>query len=112
MPLGLDLLDTQFTSGEFNRKAAVHGWRKTMAINLDSETEKHLINSIKQFFAKELEDEIGDLKARLVLDFCIREIGPSVYNRAITDAQESIGNAVSDLDAIRYDPEFDFWKKR
>ena len=79
-----------------------------MAIKLNSETEKHLINSIKQFFAEELDDEIGDLKAGLLLNFCIREIGASVYNQAITDAQESIGNAVSDLDAIRDEPEFDF----
>jgi len=83
-----------------------------MTIKLNSETEKYLLGSIRQFFAQELDDGIGDLKAGLVLDFCIREIGPSIYNQAITDAQESIGNAVSDLDAVRYEPEFDFWKKR
>jgi len=83
-----------------------------MTINLNSETEKYLLGSIKQFFAQELDDEIGDLKAGLVLDFCIREIGPSIYNQAIKDAQESIGDVLSDLDAVRYEPEFSFWKKR
>ena len=68
--------------------------------------------SIRQFFAEELDDDIGDLKARSVLDFFVREIGPSVYNQAIADAQESLERAVSDLSGAVYEPEFNFWKKR
>ena len=83
-----------------------------MTIQLDQQTEEYLLGSIKSFFASELEDDIGDLKARMVLDFFIREIGPGVYNQAIADAQESLERAVSDLSGARYEPEFDYWKKR
>ena len=83
-----------------------------MTIRLDPETEQHLLGSIKHFFASELEQDIGDLKAGSVLDFFVREIGPSVYNQAIADAQESLEGAVSDLSGNRYQPEFDYWKKR
>ena len=82
-----------------------------MAIKLDAQTEQYLLGSIRQFFAEELDDDIGDLKARTVLDFFVREVGPSVYNQAIADAQESLERAVSDLSGARYEPEFDYWKK-
>jgi uncharacterized protein (DUF2164 family) len=82
-----------------------------MTIKLDQQAEERLLKSIRQFFSEELEEDIGDLKARAVLDFCVREICPSVYNRAIVDAQETLQNAVLDLSGVRYEPEFDYWKK-
>lgn len=83
-----------------------------MAIELDAETRRYLVGSIRRFFAEELEEDIGELKAGLVLDFFAREVGPSVYNQAIADAQESLERAVSDLSGVRYEPEFDYWKRR
>lgn len=75
------------------------------------DAEKQLIDSIKRFFAEELDDDIGDLKAMLVLDFCVREIGPSIYNQAIADAQMFFQEKSLDLGSARYEPEFGFWKK-
>lgn len=83
-----------------------------MPIKMDPEIETYLVGSIRRFFAEELEADIGDLKALSVLDFFTREIGPSVYNQAIADAQTSMERAVSDLAGANYEPEFDFWKKR
>lgn len=83
-----------------------------MAIKLEKDTETYLLNSIRRFFAEELDEEIGDLKAMRVLDFCIGEIAPSVYNQAIADAQTYFEEKVSDLSGVRYEAEFDFWKKR
>lgn len=82
-----------------------------MTIKLEKDTEKHLTDSIKRFFAEDMEDDIGDLKAMRVLDFFIKEIGPSIYNQAIADAQSFFQDKASDLGAVRYEPEFDFWKK-
>ncbi len=81
-------------------------------MKLAPETEAYLLGSIRRFFAEELDDDIGDLKAMRVLDFCVREIGPSVYNQAIADAQTYMTEKVTDLGGVRYEPEFDFWKKR
>lgn len=83
-----------------------------MAIHLEPDTERYLIESIKRFFAEELDEDIGDLKAGLVLDYFVREIGPSVYNQAIADAQATLEQNVADLSGTRYQPEFDFWKER
>ena len=83
-----------------------------MPIKLDPEMESYLLGSIRRFFAQELDDDIGDLKALTVLDYFTREIGPSVYNQAIADAQASMERAVTDLSGASYEPEFDYWKKR
>ena len=82
-----------------------------MTIKIEPKTEKYLIDSIKRFFAEELDDDIGDLKATRVLDFCVKEIGPSIYNQAIADAQAYFQEKTSDLGGERYEPEFYFWKK-
>lgn len=83
-----------------------------MSIRIDERTEQCLLESIKRFFAEELEEDIGDLKARTVLDFFVREIGPGVYNQAIADAQSFFEHAVSDLAGVHYEPELDYWTKR
>ena len=52
-------------------------------IKLEKDVEDYLLASIKRFFAEDLEEDIGDLKAMRVLEFCQREVGPSIYNQAI-----------------------------
>jgi uncharacterized protein (DUF2164 family) len=81
-----------------------------MEIKLPKETEKRLLTSIKRYFAEHMDDDIGDLKASLLLDFCLREIGPSIYNRAIADAQMHLQEKVTDLDGACFAPEFGYWK--
>lgn len=82
-----------------------------MPINLAKDTERCLTDSIKRFFAADMDDEIGDLKALRILDFCLEEIGPSIYNQAIADAQTFFQEKVLDLGAVRYEVGFDYWKK-
>ena len=81
-------------------------------MELAKDTEAYLIGSIKRFFAEDLDEQIGDLKAGLVLDFFVTEIGPSVYNQAIADAQTYFQEKTSALGGVRYAPEIDIWKKR
>ena len=83
-----------------------------MTIKLEKATEDYLLNSIKRFFAEELETDIGDLKAGKVLDFFVAEMGPSIYNQAIADAQTFFSEKVSDLAGVHNPAEFDYWKKR
>ena len=82
-----------------------------MTIQVQNETKKRFIESIKQYFAEELDHQIGDLKASLLLEFCLKEIGPTIYNDAISDAQAYFQDRVSDLDGTCYEPEFSYWKK-
>lgn len=81
-------------------------------ITLEDETRDYLLGSIKRFFLEELEEDIGDLKAMQVLEFCVREVGPSVYNQAIADSQRFFEEKVSDLGGVRFEPEFDYWRSK
>ncbi len=82
-----------------------------MPIKLQKDAQTYLAGSIKRFFAENLDEDIGDLKAAMVLEFFVREIGPSIYNQAIADAQDYMQDRVADLGGARYEVEFDYWKK-
>ena len=80
-----------------------------MTIRISKATKQKLIKSIKRYFKEELDEEIGDLKASLFLDFCIKEICPSIYNQAIIDARSFIEDKLSDMEDTCYEPEFGYW---
>ena len=81
-----------------------------MAITLSNEAKKQLRASIQRYFDEELDQKIGDLKADLMLDYCLKEIGPCVYNQAIMDAQAYFAARASDLEGVCYECEFAYWK--
>ena len=55
-------------------------------------------------------EEVGDLKAKLLLDFFLGEVGPTVYNGAIADAQAYFQGKVADLEGSCYEAEFSYWR--
>lgn len=81
-----------------------------MTIEFSPDVRTYLIGSIKQFFIEELDQNVGDLKASLVLDFVIKEFGPAIYNSAVSDAQARMQEFVSELDGVCFEPEPRGWK--
>jgi len=79
-------------------------------ITLPEEIRSRAIESVRRYFADELDQDIGDLKAILLLDFFLKELAPSVYNRAISDAQAYFQQKVEDLDGSCYRQEFGYWE--
>lgn len=82
-----------------------------MTIKLESNVEARGLASIKRYFRERLDDDIGDLKASLLLEFVLKEVGPSIYNRAVADAQAKIQDAVMDLDGTCHEPDPGYWNK-
>ena len=82
------------------------------AITISDDARKRAIISMQRYFADELELEIGDLKAALVLDYFLAEHGPTVYNKAIADARAFFDERSADLGAICYHEEFPFFTAR
>ncbi len=80
-----------------------------MPITLSQEAKKRLIPSIRRYMTENMEQEIGDLKADLLLDYFLKEIAPTVYNQAITDAQAYFQEKAADLEGVRYEAEFGYW---
>ena len=80
-----------------------------MAIPPRPEHQKQLLSSLKRSFFEHLDEDIGDLKAGLLLDYCLKEIGPVIYNKAIADAQAYFQERAVDLEGVCYEKEFTFW---
>lgn len=83
-----------------------------MAIKLNKDTEEHLLTSLQRYCAENFEEEIGNLKARMLLDFCLREIGPSIYNQAVQDAQAVMQEKIAEVETNCYETEFAYWQKK
>ncbi len=81
-----------------------------MAIKLERDAEQRALASIKRYFTENMDGEVGDLKAKLLLDFFLGEIGPTVYNGAIADAQAYFQGKVADLEGSCYEAEFSYWR--
>ncbi len=80
-------------------------------IELKKDTRDRTVQSIRRYFEESMESEIGDLKATLLLDFFLKEVGPVIYNQAVLDAQSFMQERVGDLENSLYQPEFSYWKK-
>ncbi|WP_025025527.1 DUF2164 domain-containing protein [Caldalkalibacillus mannanilyticus] len=61
-----------------------------MHIRIPKENKDQLIEEIKEYFYNERSEEIGDLAAENLLDFVMKEIGPSFYNQGVKDAREMV----------------------
>jgi uncharacterized protein (DUF2164 family) len=83
-----------------------------MAITLSPDARKQALASIKQYVSENLEQDIGDLQAGFLLDYFLKEVGPSVYNQAIHDAQRYFQERVSDLEGVCFEKEFGYWPER
>ena len=81
-----------------------------MSITLSQDARQKATASIRKFFDEKLDDEIGDLKAELLLDFVLKEIAPTVYNKAVLDAQAYFQEKAQDLDGSCYEKEFGYWE--
>lgn len=66
-------------------------------IDLPKEKKAEMVNSIKEYFNNEREEEIGDLAASMILNFIIDELAPEFYNQGITDAYRYMNDRVEDM---------------
>jgi uncharacterized protein (DUF2164 family) len=82
------------------------------AITISDEARKRALASLKRYFAEQLEHEIGELKAGLLLGYLLEELGPTIYNQAIADARTFFEERAADLDGTCYQAEFPYWTRR
>lgn len=56
---------------------------------------------IVAYFAKERDEELGELASELVLDFFITELAPSIYNQGVEDSYAYMFNNIEDILALK-----------
>jgi len=76
-----------------------------MLLKLPKEIKDEIINNVKNFFDEERSETIGDLGADQLIDFMIKELGPHIYNKAITDARNLIQEKTSQIEDELYSME-------
>ena len=82
-----------------------------MPIELSKEDRQQAVSSIERYFRENMEEKIGNIAAGGLLSFFLDEIGPSIYNRGVADAQERIQARVAELDFEVHEDEFVYWRK-
>lgn len=82
-----------------------------MTIELTKEDRAQAIASIERYFREHMEEPIGNMAAGGLLGFLLAEIGPSIYNKGVADAQERLQARVTELDFEVHEAEFAYWRK-
>ena len=74
-----------------------------MRINLSVERRSALVTAIKDYFQVEFDEALSDFRAEALLDFFVRELGPSVYNQGVRDAVSYIQDKLGDIEGEVYE---------
>jgi uncharacterized protein (DUF2164 family) len=81
-----------------------------MNIELPREVRAQAVASIERYARENFDEPIGNLQAAALLNFLLEEVGPSIYNRAIADAQQRLLVRVGELDIECHAEEFPYWQ--
>ena len=82
-----------------------------MAIELTKEDRQQAVVSVERYFRENMEEKIGNIAASGILSFFLEEVGPSIYNKGVLDAQERIQTRVAELDFEVHEDEFTYWRR-
>lgn len=66
-------------------------------IKISKETREEMISSIKNYFEKERDEELGNLAAGLILDYITEELAPEFYNQGVYDSYKFMTVRCEDL---------------
>lgn len=80
-----------------------------MAIELTKEEIKEILPSIQKYVREEFEEEIGELKARLLLNYFLKEVGPYAYNQGVGDAEKYFRERIEDLSGTCHEFGLTYW---
>ena len=82
-----------------------------MTIELTKGDRDQAIASIQRYFKENMDEPIGNVTAGALLGFFLEEIGPSIYNKGVADAQEKMQVRVAELDFEVHEDEFGYWQR-
>lgn len=79
---------------------------KNTAITLPDDARRYAVAALREYFNDNMDEPLGDLKATLLLDYVISTIGPTIYNQAISEAQQYFEERTADLVGACHHSEF------
>ena len=66
-------------------------------IEFSKEERAAATGKLRDYFARELDQDLGQLPAEMLLDFIGKEIGGAFYNRGVRDAQQLVQQKAEDI---------------
>lgn len=75
-----------------------------MSIQLSKDQMADAIPAVQHYIEEELDLEIGELKARFLIEFFAKEIGSLAYNQGIDDAEAYFRAKLEDLKGTCFEP--------
>jgi uncharacterized protein (DUF2164 family) len=86
-------------------------WNFYMTIELTKEAKQNALESLQKYFEVNMDEPLGNLATGALLGFILEEIGPSIYNQGVADAQERMQARLSELEYEVHADEFQYWRK-
>ncbi len=83
-----------------------------VSIKLSDEIREEAVATIQLYARENFDEPMGDLAAGLFLDFLLQEVGPSIYNKGIADAQARLTARVAELDIEIGEEVFPYWPRQ
>jgi uncharacterized protein (DUF2164 family) len=83
-----------------------------MPLEIPKQDTEEIVHSLKRYFAAELDQELSDLQAKLLLDYILKEIAPFAYNQGVKHAEEYFRARVEDLPATVFEEGMTYWRKK
>jgi uncharacterized protein (DUF2164 family) len=83
-----------------------------MPIELTKQEIEDIIPSLQRYFREERDEELGELQAKLLLDYLLKEIAPYAYNRGVRDAEKYFRAKAEDLPATCFEDELTYWVRK
>ena len=74
-------------------------------IEFSKEEKEVITRKIQSYFAKELDQEMGQFDAAFLLDFFAEEVGAYYYNRGLYDAQTILESKLESITVAIYEIE-------
>ena len=82
-----------------------------MSIEIPRDAREEAIGSIELYFQENMEERIGNIAAGALLDFFLEEVGPCVYNKAVSDVQERLQARIMEVDIELHEEPFTHWRR-
>ena len=80
-----------------------------MSIELTKEELAEVLPSLRRYFREEMDEELTELRSKLVLDYILKEIAPFAYNRGVKDAERYFRARVEELPAVCFEDPLTYW---
>ncbi len=81
------------------------GTGNNIRLKLDDDRKAEIVRAVMGYFSSEFDEEMSAFRAEALVDFMLKQIGPSQYNQAIGDARKFIAEKLDDLDTEFFEPE-------